>query len=279
MIETWKKHGYIIIKFNDDQQIQLNEMFKFSKEFFVLTEEEKLECKNTLYRYIGYQIRNDLAKEFFQVRNTISELQTYMWPKNFPNFKNKCYDTWNLLFGIAANILNCIANHLSIPLDYIESILDNKPPEDQKYSSACLEVFHYIKSEGVVPCGHHTDIGLSTIIPTCIGNPALQLWDWHEGCWMDLETNAPKNSAVVFGGESLGRLLNYYIIPSPHRVAPTISERYSLPFIMLAHENAILDTKQANSTLIGQNNLESINARDFVSQVSSSRISSLFKMT
>jgi len=62
-------------------------------------------------------------------------------------------------------------------------------------------------------------------------------------------------------------------------VGPTIAERYSLPFIMLAHENAILDSTLANPKLIGQHNLEPINAREFVSQVSASRISSLFKIT
>lgn len=33
----------------------------------------------------------------------------------------------------------------------------------------------------------------------------LQLWDWMEGCWMNLEEQAPTRHMIIFGGETLGK--------------------------------------------------------------------------
>lgn len=48
--------------------------------------------------------------------------------------------------------------------------------------------------------------------------PALQCFDWSVGKWIEVERGAPRDIAVVFGGESLNRLINGDILPEPHRV-------------------------------------------------------------
>jgi hypothetical protein len=87
-------------------------------------------------------------------------------------------------------------------------------PFPNQVSQSVLEIFDYNnpnQNKEVVPCPMHSDVGALTLIPVAFLDPALQLFNFSSGEWCDVETNAPKNCACLFAGETLNRLLNQFI--------------------------------------------------------------------
>lgn len=130
----------------------------------------------------------------------------------------------------------------------------------------------------------HSDVSLVTIIPRCIGQSGLFVFDWQLQQWIDFETDAPDNYAVVFGGESLSRLSNHYFLPGMHEVSHVVGSRYSCPFQLLARRDAVFDYDQLDSKIVGEWHRDldfnrRVLAGDFVEVTSSRRVSSNFPPT
>ncbi len=142
-----------------------------------------------------------------------------------------------------------------------------------------LEVFNYHESASVVPCKDHTDIGVITVIPLSVNNAkGLQLFNWKWGKWMDIEDSPPEGLCVCFGGETLARATNNFIVPAVHRVASITQPRRSYPFLALARKGSILDCSKLDPKIVGNIVFEKpVEAVQFVNETSAKRVSSLFK--
>ena len=150
-------------------------------------------------------------------------------------------------------------------------------------SQSNLTMFHYDIAEGFlresVHCPHHSDVGLVTVIPRCRGRGGLHVFDWSSQLWVDVEAGAPPNMAVAFGGETLARLTNNWVMPCMHEVANIEGGRYSTPFQCLAAPDAVLDSADADPAVVGvcsASSQERVSAAAFVQAVSASRVSSNF---
>ena len=150
-------------------------------------------------------------------------------------------------------------------------------------SQSNLTMFHYDIAEGLlresVHCPHHSDVGLVTVIPRCRGRGGLHVFDWSSQLWVDVEAGAPPNMAVAFGGETLARLTNNWVMPCMHEVANIEGGRYSAPFQCLAAPEAVLDSADADPAVVGvcsASSQERVSAAAFVQAVSASRVSSNF---
>ena len=122
------------------------------------------------------------------------------------------------------------------------------PPDSRStyvYSRSNLTLFRYHVEAGEqrsnVHCPHHSDVGLLTVIPRCVGAAGLHIWDWERQRWADVEEGCPDDLAVVFAGESLQRLTNNYILAAMHEVADLSGTRISGSSASPAPPSAILD--------------------------------------
>jgi hypothetical protein len=131
----------------------------------------------------------------------------------------------------------------------------------------------------------HSDISLVTIIARGVGQSGLYVFDWSLHRWIDFESNAPPNCAVIFGGESLAQLSNHYYLPAMHEVSQVSGSRFSAPFQMLARSNALFDLEQLDTTVVGNISEQrgefgrQVIAGQFVDITSAKRVSSNFPPT
>lgn len=282
----WKSHGFVILRLNSTFLQALNELYIECQNFFALSEEEKLKYRYSLERYLGYSYRKDLLKEFFQVRHTTQEIEKLIWHSKLPQFYNLSFQCFKEFKYLTQTLFSLIMKSLGASEDYIQSFFEKDVLESSEeiISQCVLEVFHYFGKKSslctnpkTIPCPFHSDIGMITCIPRSIDGTGLMLFDWNEGMWMDVEVNAPENVAFVFGGETLARITNNLIPPTVHQVALR-DIRHSFPFLMLGKANAVIDCGKLNPDKIGPLVFsDTIKAKEYVYQVSSSRISSLFK--
>jgi isopenicillin N synthase-like dioxygenase len=86
----------------------------------------------------------------------------------------------------------------------------------------------------------HEDINLITILPAATAS-GLQLKD-RDGRWLDVD--AEPGTLIVDAGDMLARICNDVIPSTTHQVINTpeasSSHRYSMPFFMHPHPEAIL---------------------------------------
>jgi len=146
------------------------------------------------------------------------------------------------------------------------------------YSLVCVGVCVYVQS---VHCPMHSDVSLVTLIPRSRGVSGLFVYDWLLDKWIDFESNAPRNYAVLMGGESLARLSNHIFLPGMHEVSHVNGSRKSMPLQLLARREAMFDHDRLDAAIVGEWKADDgiprcVSAGAFVEYTSSRRVSSNF---
>ena len=78
----------------------------------------------------------------------------------------------------------------------------------------------------------------------------LHVYDWSLSKWLDVESYAPQNVAIVFAGECMSYLTNTYLLPCIHEVSYVgPGPRISLPIQFCPAYNALLDPSRLQACL------------------------------
>jgi isopenicillin N synthase-like dioxygenase len=145
-----------------------------------------------------------------------------------------------LYFALEAagkSMLQALTFPLDVPNDYFENMVSD--------GNSILRLLHYPPiPEGADPrclrAAPHEDINLITILPAATAS-GLQLKD-RDGQWLDV--NAEPGTLIVDAGDMLSRICNDVIPSTTHQVInspeATHSHRYSMPFFMHPHPEALL---------------------------------------
>lgn len=94
----------------------------------------------------------------------------------------------------------------------------------------------------------HQDLGLLTLVcPT--DAPALQIYDYLDLIWKNVEDNRENNVLIVMVGESLSTITNNYYLPATHQVSRPLKNRLSLVYHLRLRNSAILDSRLFESDI------------------------------
>lgn len=241
---AYRQVGFAAISGHGVSEELIANMYDRVKKFFSLPTEKKLEYSNPK----GYSQRgfvkfgqehakgNDNAdlKEFWQVGQTKlpqnADLDYYapnIAVGELPDFSTISDDLYNSLESVGLVVLEAIAMHLELPLDYFTA---------QTYGgNSILRAIHYppIKADpqSAVRSAEHEDINLITLL---IGASASGLQVMGvDGKWNSV--TADSEHIVINCGDMLQRLTNHQLKSTTHRVVNPHRElwhtpRFSIPF-------------------------------------------------
>ena len=184
-------------------------------------------------------------KEFWQVGQTqlpahadMSQFHSNICVDEQPEFSTTAEKMYKSLESVALTVLEAIAMHLELPLDYFKKYVTS--------GNSILRAIHYPPIVGEpnssVRAAEHEDINLITLL---VGASA----DGLEVKGLDGEWNKVKaqpDQLVINCGDMLQRLTNHQLKSTTHRVVNPPSElwnttRYSIPFFCHPQPHMRLD--------------------------------------
>lgn len=144
-----------------------------------------------------------------------------------PEFQNTAVDAYRRLEALGQTMLEAIALHLGLPVDYFHPWVAG--------GNSILRLIHYPpileEPKSAVRSGQHEDINLITLLvgASAAGLEVLR----HDGAWVAV--TASSEHIVVNVGDMLQRLTNHRLKSTTHRVVNPpreqwASPRYSMPF-------------------------------------------------
>jgi isopenicillin N synthase-like dioxygenase len=241
---AYRQVGFAAISGHGVSEELITNMYDRVKRFFSLSKEDKLKYINPEgdsqrgFVKFGQEHAkgNDNAdlKEFWQVGQTKvppnADLDYYapnVFVDQLPDFSTISDDLYNSLGSVGLIVLEAIAMHLELPLDYFTA---------QTYGgNSILRAIHYppISSEpqSAVRSAEHEDINLITLL---IGASASGLQVMGvDGKWNSV--TADSEHIVMNCGDMLQRLTNHQLKSTTHRVVNPPKElwhtpRFSIPF-------------------------------------------------
>lgn len=248
-----KDYGFIILKDHDVEVELLTKSYNMLREFYALPTETKMKYAGVHggqrgYTPFGQEHAKDSPvmdlKEFWHVGREVAAghpLKQYypdnVWPIEFAEFKQ----TFSSLYLKLEQAGKAMLQALTFPLDVPDFYFDNMVQD----GNSILRLLHYPP----IPAGAdprclrsapHEDINLITILPAATAS-GLQLKD-RDGQWLDVVSEP--NTLIVDAGDMLSRLTNEVIPSTTHQVIntpeATHSSRFSMPFFMHPHPEAIL---------------------------------------
>ncbi|GJL95396.1 MAG: flavonol synthase [Hyphococcus sp.] len=279
LFEGFKYFGFIILKDHNIAPSLLTRAYELSADLFALPEAEKNQFfrpdGQRGYTPFGREHAKDAQapdlKEFWHVGREFDAgsplAKTYpanMWPEKPDGFRDTFLQLYNALEEAGMKMLEALAPSLDVDAEYFRRMTTD--------GNSILRLLHYppIPDDADPRCiraAAHEDINLITILVAANGS-GLELLD-RDGNWLPVETS-PEN-LVVDAGDMLARICNDIIPATTHRVVnpdgPNRS-RYSMPFFMHPHSNAMLTCLE--SCKLPENNNSAkypdITADDFLKQ-------------
>jgi isopenicillin N synthase-like dioxygenase len=251
-----KDYGFIILKDHGVSAELLADAYEMLEEFYNLP----IEAKNKYVSKHGGGQRGytpfgkehaknspvmDL-KEFWHVGRELPEghpmyqskrYPPNIWPTEFPEFKKVFLSLYNSLEHAGDVMMEALTGPLDVPKDFFAKMT--------KDGNSILRLLHYppIPKDADPRCvraAAHEDINFITLLPAATAS-GLQLLD-RDGTWLDVESDM--GTLIVDAGDMLSRLTNDVIPSTTHRVVntpeATHSHRYSMPFFMHPHPDAML---------------------------------------
>lgn len=238
-------HGFFYIKNHGISEALQNGLEQISKQFFNLSEAEKLaiEMKKGGLAWRGFfPVLGELTSghpdlkeglyfgEELNETNEKVKAQTPMhganlFPNEVPEMKAIVLNYLNEMQNLAQQIMEAIALSLNLKQNYFYKNYTQNPLQ-------LFRIFHYPPSNATLQktapwgVGEHTDYGLITILKQDkVGGLQVK----SNNVWID----APpiENTFVCNIGDMLDYLTNGHYVSTPHRVLNTSGkERYSFPY-------------------------------------------------
>ena len=221
----------------------LENTYEQLKRFFALSQEEKLQYRiNELSvgfvppkstKYITSIINENTKKDLNETLITALERPSdhplivsgtrfvgpNQWPDNLPGFRETIVEYQKEILNLGRKLLPIFAVALELPANYFDEYF--KDPvmwsRNAHYPAEIPEKNQY----GIAP---HSDHSFLTMLPTT-EVPGLQILS-QNGDWIDAKYI--DKGILVNTGEFLNRWTNGRFIPTPHRVVPPESDRYSI---------------------------------------------------
>lgn len=249
-----KEYGFIILKDHNVQTADLKRAYEILEQFYALpTDVKKSYISQTSgfqrgYTPFGQEHAKDSPvmdlKEFWHVGRVLADGHALenvypknIWPKEMPEFQTLFTRLYSALEEAGDVMLEALTMPLEVPKDFFAKMT--------KDGNSILRLLHYPPiPEGVDPrcvrAAAHEDINFITLLPAATAS-GLQLKD-RDGTWLDIESEA--DTLIVDVGDMLARLTNDVLPSTTHRVINpqdgTNNHRYSMPFFMHPHPDAIL---------------------------------------
>lgn len=249
----FKDYGFVILKDHDVATELFSQAYGLLEQFSNLSLESKMKYAGVHggqrgYTPFGKEHAKDSPvmdlKEFWHVGREVPAGHKFakyypnnVWPTELPEFKEVFSKIYFQLEHAGKAMLQALTVPLEVPHHYFDHMVED--------GNSILRLLHYPPiGEGVDPrclrAAPHEDINLITILPAATAS-GLQLKD-RDGTWLDVD--AAPGTLIVDAGDMLARATNDVIPSTTHQVintpGATHKSRYSMPFFMHPHPEAIL---------------------------------------
>lgn len=248
-----KDYGFIVLKDHDVSQQLLDQAYTLLEKFYALPVETKMKYGKVAggqrgYTPFGKEHAKDSPvmdlKEFWHVGREVPASHKFakyypnnVWPEEVPEFKPVFTELYNSLNQAGKTMLQALTFPLDVPQNYFDYMVED--------GNSILRLLHYppIPTGADPRClraAPHEDINLITILPAATAS-GLQLKD-RDGTWLNVD--GKPGELIVDAGDMLARACNDVIPSTTHQVIntpeATTKSRYSMPFFMHPHPEAIL---------------------------------------
>lgn len=259
-IENIAARGYGIIEGQDNNLYR--KTLAAGQVFFDSSLEEKRRFHQPKRLNKGYQEIAD--REYFSIREYL-----------LPSFLEVGANLFDQMIDLSKSSLIAIANMMSWDENLLLNLIPQATLHEQGESDSTLRLNHYLATDqkAKYTAEAHQDLGLLTLLFPSV-TPALQVFDYLEERWVDIEMLAKPTDVIVMVGETLSMLSNQTMLPCTHRVRATQMPRHSIVFHLRAKDDALLDTIlfENNRTGIFSNH-DSLTGFEFLQKESVKRIS------
>ena len=256
--DSLKQTGFARIVDHGIDTQRLQSAYQSLKELFdlPLTCKQRYELANLGQRgYTGFgkekakgQTLGDL-KEFWHIGKELPANSVYRhvypknrWPAELPYFKGEFLRLYADLEEIALFLLAHISTHFKIENAYFPSLVNE--------GNSVLRLIHYppvkgLNTQNQMRAAPHADINLMTLLVGATDS-GLELLDKH-GKWQAVHTGP--NEIIVDTGDMMALITGNTLPSTVHRVINPDSyttgndnkPRYSMPFFLHPHSNAVLE--------------------------------------
>ncbi len=246
-----KDYGFIVLDDHNVSQPLLDDAYSILEQFYALPRETKLKYAGVSggqrgYTPFGTEHAKDSPvmdlKEFWHVGRDVPETHRFakyypqnVWPTEIPRFRPVFSELYAALSEAGRAMLQALTGPLEVPQTYFDDLVQD--------GNSILRLLHYppIRPTDDPRClraAPHEDINLITILPAATAT-GLQLKD-RDGTWLDI--NGKPGELIVDAGDMLSRACNDVIPSTTHQVVNSAgtSSRYSMPFFMHPHPEALL---------------------------------------
>lgn len=248
-----KDYGFIVLTDHTVDQTKVDRAYEVVHEFFSLPTETKLKYAGVNGGQRGYtpfktehakDNKNPDLKEFWHVGRELALNSPYqgiypdnIWPTEVVEFKKVFLELYQSMDATSRLLLEAIGVGLDVRPGFFDEMIHD--------GNSILRTIHYppVRPEDVVSsvrAAAHEDINLITLLVGATDS-GLELLD-RDGTWLPVQS-AP-GQIIVDTGDMMSRLTNDVLPATTHRVVnpeDLSKERYSMPFFVHPHSNAILE--------------------------------------
>nr|BDT28581.1 isopenicillin N synthase family oxygenase [Bacteriovorax sp. HI3] len=273
-----KDYGFIILKDHTVEQKKIDRAYELVKEFFDLPLETKIKYKGNNGGQRGYtpfktehakDNKNPDLKEFWHVGRELAATSAYkgvypenVWPTEVAELKKTFIELYEAMDATSVTLLEAIGKGLDVPSDYFSNMIHD--------GNSIVRMIHYPPTKGQdtknsIRAAAHEDINLITMLVGATDS-GLQLLE-RDGTWLDVESRP--GEIVVDTGDMMSRITNNVLPSTTHRVinpSDDGSARFSMPFFVHPHSNAILKCIPSCESAGGRTPEPEITAGDFLTQ-------------
>ncbi|MDD4974185.1 MAG: 2-oxoglutarate and iron-dependent oxygenase domain-containing protein [Bacteriovorax sp.] len=249
-----KDYGFIILKDHPIEQKKIDRAYELVQAFFELPLETKIKYKLDNGGQRGYtpfktehakDNKNPDLKEFWHVGRELLATSSYqgiypenIWPTEVGELKKSFLELYEAMDSTSQILLETIGRALDLPSTYFKDMITD--------GNSIIRMIHYPPTKGEdtqnsIRSAAHEDINLITMLVGATES-GLQLLE-RDGSWLDV--NSRPGEIVVDTGDMISRITNNVLPSTTHRVINPSSDssaRYSMPFFVHPHSQAILKT-------------------------------------
>jgi hypothetical protein len=235
-------------------QLAYESLFQASQAFFNLSADQKNQWKHKLGSEEGWSSIPG-EKEFITLR-------TLEYCPDILREPAKRY--WDLMGAYLEGALGRIGTSLALGDEITRFIgpCGTMQDTDAQKTATMLRLFRYEGWDAKVVAEPHSDLGLLSVV---VGDvPGLEVWDGH--AWFDVEREVErsgKRGASLLVGRQLEKMSNGRYGAGGHRVVsygatrPAVEQsekryRFSIVFVLRAHEPVIVDSEKLETEITGK---------------------------